>query len=125
GPVYEESTPDDVFFRDRTPITAVVTVVAVVAHREIAVRWHDEGSRGRAEKGLPGGITLVGVPRRHNPGNTEIARQIAIDVKLRGINAKFVARRPRKALDVERRAGVRIFPDAENVVGAENKNVAA
>ena len=55
----------------------------------------------------------------------KLLRQIAIDVEVRRINSQLVARRSCQTLDVERRAGFRVFPNAEDVVGAEDKDVAA
>src|SRR5947209_16597233 len=41
-PVNEHRTPDDILFRNESPVTAVVTYIAIVAHSEIAVGWHHE-----------------------------------------------------------------------------------
>ena len=44
----EEGAPDEVLLGHEAPKTAVRGVVAVVAHGEVAVRWHDaiEGPAG-------------------------------------------------------------------------------
>src|SRR6266404_754207 len=58
-PVNEESAPDEVRLRHRTPITAVEAIVTVVAHREIAVRRHRVSLRRIGQISVPGRIAAI------------------------------------------------------------------
>ena len=50
---------------------------------------------------------------------------LAVHVEVRRIDPQLIARRARQPLDVKRRARFRIFANAEDVIRAENKNIAA
>src|SRR5450755_3778240 len=100
-PVNEKPPADQVFLRHRPPIAAVVTVIAVVAHREIAVRRNNERAIRRAEKRLPRRVALVRLFRSHHPSDTESLRRLAIDVELGRIDPQLVARRAGESLDVK------------------------
>src|SRR2546421_635825 len=66
-PVDKETAADQVLLRHRPPVAAVITVVAVVAHRKIAVGRNDKGAVRRGQEGLPGRVTPVRRLRRHHP----------------------------------------------------------
>src|SRR5437763_519156 len=123
-PVDKETAADQVLLRHRPPVAAVITVVAVVAHRKIAVWRNDKGAVRSRQEGLPGRVTPVRRLRRHHPLDAKALRQLAVNIKLRGINPQLIARRARKTLDIERRARFGILANAKNVVGAKNKHVA-
>ena len=62
---------------------------------------------------------------RHHAPKAKSAGQLAVDVKHGRIDAQLVARESGEALDKKRRAGFGIVPNAKDVVGAKNKDVAA
>src|SRR5262245_7138415 len=94
GPVNQESAPDEIFLRHRSPITAVIAIVAVIAHCEITMWWHDVGHlRRRKEPGcdVTDGernvgrslrITMIGFLCLHHPANTKAVSQFAIYIEL-------------------------------------------
>src|SRR6266568_203425 len=42
GPIDDQTLSDDQFARDESPITAVGAVIAIVPHRKIVARWHND-----------------------------------------------------------------------------------
>ena len=63
-PVNKQTPADQVFHRDRSPIAAVIAVVTVIAHGEIAVAGHAERLIGLRQKIMAGRITAI---RRSSP----------------------------------------------------------
>src|SRR2546430_16036406 len=49
-PVNKQAAPDEVFFRHRSPITAVGAVVAVISQGEINLPFHGKRTIGRAQR---------------------------------------------------------------------------
>src|SRR5215471_8709498 len=136
-PVNKESAPHHILFGYWAPVAAVVAVVAVIAHREIAARGYDKGGLGRGEasgKKFPRrhldpfrsvSITPVWGLRRHDTADAETLRQFTVDIEIRWIDSQFVPRSACQAFDIIRRAGFGILVNAKDVIGAKNENIAA
>src|SRR5690349_19119769 len=98
-PVNKESASNQVFLRHRPPIAAVIAIVAVVAHREITVSWHDIShlrSRKKSGSGITErerniarsrGVSMVRFLRFHHPADTKTLGQLAIHIELGRIDS--------------------------------------
>ena len=90
-PVNKQAAPDEVFFRHRSPITAVVAVVAVIAQGKITMRWHGKGTIWRSKIIMPLSIAAIGRLRRHHPGETKPLRFFSINVEKWRVDAQMIA----------------------------------
>src|ERR1043166_6496802 len=78
-PVNKQTASDEVLLRHRPPVAAVVTVVTVVAEREVAVRRHRKGAAGLAQIVPAQRITVIGTFASHHPLETVPLRFVSID----------------------------------------------
>src|SRR5580704_18021033 len=87
GPIDEQSADDQILLGHRTPVAAVVTIVTIVAHREITSGRHRERTVGQSEVISPGTIAAVIIFRVHHPVKSVALRDVflrlvlAFDVK--------------------------------------------
>ena len=112
-PVNQQAASDQIFLRHRPPITAVVTVVAVVAHGEV-VPLRDGVGLFRVRQVIPAeGITAVAVLRCHHACEAETFRELAVDVEKRRLDPQLGAGRSGKPFDVKWRARFGISRDEQ------------
>jgi hypothetical protein len=89
------------------------------------VRRNDKSALGRTQQRLPLRVTAIGPLGRHDPADAEVFRQLAVNVELRRIDPQLIARGAGQSLDVERRTRFRVLADAEDMIGAEDEDIAA
>src|SRR6266496_224091 len=123
-PVNKQATPDEIFFRHRTPITAVVAVVAIVAQGKITVRWHGERTIWICQIITARAVAAIRGLRLHHPGESITVCFFSIDVEKRRIDAQTITGRPGQSLNVKRRPRLGILPNSRDVICSEDKNVA-
>src|SRR5437764_8780809 len=73
-PVNKQSASDQISLRHRPPPAAVKTVVAVVAHREIAVPRHGKRFCPVGQDQMPGTVAPIPIARLHHSLKTETFR---------------------------------------------------
>src|SRR3954453_18161815 len=124
GPVHKQPPPDQVLVRHSSPVTAVETVIAVIAQRKIPIARHRERLISLRQELAAEGITAIRRSRRHHAFKTVALRFLAVDVEKWRINAQLVARQTGQSFDVKRRARNRVLANFRNIICPENKNIA-
>src|SRR5437667_12847375 len=71
------------------------------------------------------GVSSIRRPRRHFPSETIAFRFLAIHIEEWRIDPQSITRQTGQALNVKRRACLRIFPNPWNMVRPKDKNIAA
>src|SRR5438445_7982790 len=91
-PVNKQSAPDQVLLGHRPPPPAVIAVVAVIAHREISVRWNCECLPWIRQIITPGRVTAVRKFRGHDSAKSSTLGKLPVDVEERRIDSQSVTR---------------------------------
>src|ERR1700693_246136 len=91
-PVNKQSATNEIFLRHRTPVAAVETVVAVVAHRIIAVLWNLKCFRRIREVLLAWTVAAVSALGIHHPVKTISLRRLTVHIKKRRLDPYRVVR---------------------------------
>src|SRR5439155_19168653 len=116
-PVNKQSASDQIPFRHRPPPAAVKTVVAVVAHRKIAVTGNLKRFR-RIEHGqMPRTITPISVSPLHHSLETKAFHDLSIDEQLRRLDPQGVPRQTGQRFYVE----LRLLGVLGGIFGTENE----
>src|SRR5262245_64339124 len=79
-PINKQSAPDEVCFRHRSPIAAVIAVIAVITQGKIAVLRHREQAIWLREIFMARSVSFVRRFRRHHPSDTVALRCLAIHI---------------------------------------------
>src|SRR5205085_10620767 len=122
-PVNKQPATDHVWFRYRAPVTAVIAVITVIAHRKIPVLWHREGLIRPRQILLALRVATIGRFCRHHSLKTVTFRFFSIHIKKWRVNAQSVAGQTGQPLDVKRRTCLRILSNSRYVIRPEDKNV--
>src|ERR1041385_4297778 len=80
-PIDQKPTPDQILIRHRPPVAAVVTVVAVVAPRQIGVLRHDERTVWLRQIIAARSITAIRELRLHHAPESIAVSDFSIDIK--------------------------------------------
>ncbi len=123
-PINKKAAPDQVLFRNRPPVAAVVTVVTVIAHREIAVLGDGIRFRRPGEIIAPERVAPIRRLGRHDAPKSGSRGELAINIEQRRIDAQRIVRDAGQSFDKKWRTGLGIVGNTEDMVGAKNKNVA-
>src|ERR1700719_2870239 len=91
-PVNKQSATNEIFLRDRSPVAAVVAVVTVVAHCEIAVLRNLKRSCRIGKILLAGPVTAVSVFRAHHPLETVAFGRLIVRIKKWRLNPQRIVR---------------------------------
>src|SRR5436190_249408 len=120
-PVNKQTTSDQISFRDRPPVSAVRTVVAVVAHRKIGVLRNLKRFRGIGHDQMSRTISAISILRGHHSLETKTVRDFSIHEQLRWLNSQRVPGQTSQTLDVE----LALISDVGNIFRAKHKHVTA
>src|SRR2546423_11538887 len=91
-PVNKQSAPDQISLRHRPPPAAVKTVVAVVAHRKIAVLRHGKRFHRIGHDQMTGTVAPVSVFRLHHSLKAKTFRDFSIDIQPGRLDSQGIAR---------------------------------
>src|ERR1051325_10995599 len=89
-PVNKQPTADQIFLRDGSPVPAVVTVVAVVPHRQIAMSGHRISAARRRKEVAAQGITGIWSFRFHYSAESKSLRKFAINIQIWWLDSQSV-----------------------------------
>src|SRR5439155_14343980 len=121
GPVNKQSASDQIPFRHRPPPAAVKTVVAVVAHRKIAVLGNLKRFRRIGHGQMPRTITSISVSPLHHSLETKAFHDLSIDEQLRRLDPQRVPRQTSQTFYVE----LSLIANIGNIFRAKNEYIAA
>src|ERR1700720_3386277 len=124
-PVNYQPPSHQILLRHWSPVTAVVAIVTVVAHRKVAVCWHGKRAARLGQIIATQAVTTISIRRRHHALETAALRFLSIDIKPWRIDPQRVARQSGEALDIKRLACIDVARYSRNVVRSKYKNVAA
>src|SRR6476660_106622 len=122
-PVNTQSASDEVCFRHRSPIAAVIAVVAIIAQGKIAVPRHGECAIWLRQIFVAQSVSSIRRFRRHDPGETIALCFFAIDVEKRRIDSQLIAGQTGQPLDIKWRACLRVFANPWNMICPKDKNI--
>src|SRR5260370_17242057 len=80
-PVNQQPASNQILLRHWSPVTAVIAVVTVVAHRKVAVCWHGKGAVRLGQIIATQAVTTISIRRRHYALETAAPRFLSIDIK--------------------------------------------
>ena len=125
-PVNEKAAPHQILLRHRSPVAAVVAVVAVISHGEVGMNRHDKGPIGRGQEIAAEAVPSIGILGPDDPLKTVgvLPSRAVIDEQAWRLNTERVPGQAGQPLNVERLTGFRVSLDARDIIRAENKNVA-
>lgn len=124
-PVNKQSASDEIFFGNWSPVTAVVTVVAVIAQCKITMFWHDERPIWLRQIIATQGIAAIRWLRRHHSREAKAFCDFAVRIKKWWVDAQLISGQAGQSFDVKGRPRCGIFTNSENVIRAKNENIAA
>src|SRR5438093_868005 len=89
-PINEQSAPDEVCFRHRSPIAAVIAVVAVITHGKIAVLRHGECTTWLREIFMARSVSSIRRFRRHHSSETIALRFPAVHTEQGRVDSQLI-----------------------------------